>query len=81
MQPGNWFQKFLVKINLNSQQRRKEQQKRHEEERKSLEGWDWERQDPDFYRRFHRTEQSKDPQIRAQVKWNRFQQVVNESGA
>ena len=37
-----------------------------------FETWDWKAQDPDFYERFHRTPESKDPQTRAQVRWNRF---------
>jgi hypothetical protein len=40
-----------------------------------FENWEWKTYDTEFYNRFHKLPDSKDPQMRHQVKWNRFNQA------
>lgn len=71
----NWLTKLKSMFFVTPQSSKQDQPK------ENFETWDWKAQDPEFYERFHKSPESKDPQIRAQVRWNRFNQVVFESGA
>lgn len=46
-----------------------------------FEEWDWEKEDPEFYKSYMRLHDSKDPVSFKNVKWNRYHQSLPKGAA